>query len=143
MVATDIAARGIDVEGVTHVVNFELPNEPESYVHRIGRTARAGAGGEAIAFCDAAERGYLRDIERLIGQRLTIIGEGPGADMSEEPRAPSSSRRRRGSMADGSAGAPTNKRRRARNRRPNGGQPGGQGARQGRQHKRTAKSAAA
>ena len=143
LVATDIAARGIDVEGVTHVVNFELPNEPESYVHRIGRTARAGAGGEAIAFCDAAERGYLRDIERLIGQRLTIIGEGPGADMSEEPRAPSSSRRRRGSMADGSAGAPTNKRRRARNRRPNGGQPGGQGARQGRQHKRTAKSAAA
>src|SRR5690606_22657214 len=66
LVATDIAARGIDVDGVTHVVNYELPNEPESYVHRIGRTARAGAGGAAISFCDASERGYLRDIERLI-----------------------------------------------------------------------------
>ena len=143
LVATDIAARGIDVEGVTHVVNFELPNEPESYVHRIGRTARAGAGGVAIAFCDAAERGYLRDIERLIGQRLEIIGEAPGVDMTEEPRAPSSSRRRRNGRPEGSAGAPTNKRRRPRNRRTNAGQPGGQGARQGRQHKRSAKSVAA
>ena len=66
LVATDIAARGIDVDGVTHVINFELPNEPESYVHRIGRTARAGASGQAIAFCDPAERGYLRDFDRLI-----------------------------------------------------------------------------
>ena len=77
LVATDIAARGIDVEGVTHVINFELPNEPESYVHRIGRTARAGAGGTAVSFCDASERGYLRDIERLIRRRLTVIGEEP------------------------------------------------------------------
>ena len=65
LVATDIAARGIDVDDISHVINFELPNEPESYVHRIGRTARAGASGVALSFCDAAERSYLRDIERL------------------------------------------------------------------------------
>jgi ATP-dependent RNA helicase RhlE len=65
LVATDIAARGIHVEGVTHVINFELPNVPESYVHRIGRTARAGAAGAAISLCNAEERAYLRDIEKL------------------------------------------------------------------------------
>jgi ATP-dependent RNA helicase RhlE len=79
LVATDIAARGIDVDGVTHVINYELPNEPESYVHRIGRTARAGARGVAVSFCDPAERGYLRDIERLIRRRLTVIGAEPAA----------------------------------------------------------------
>ncbi len=77
LVATDIAARGIDVDGVTHVINYELPNEPESYVHRIGRTARAGAGGAALSFCDATERGYLKDIEKLIRSDLTVIGDGP------------------------------------------------------------------
>jgi superfamily II DNA/RNA helicase len=66
LIATDIAARGIDVEGISHVFNYDLPNIPESYVHRIGRTARAGAEGVAISFCDAEERAYLRDIERLI-----------------------------------------------------------------------------
>jgi len=66
LIATDIAARGIDVDGVSHVVNYDLPNVPESYVHRIGRTARAGAEGVAISFCDHEERAYLRDIERLI-----------------------------------------------------------------------------
>jgi ATP-dependent RNA helicase RhlE len=79
LVATDIVARGIDVEGVTHIINFELPNEPESYVHRIGRTARAGAGGIALSFCDPAERAYLRDIERLIRHPLTVIGDEPPA----------------------------------------------------------------
>lgn len=73
LVATDIAARGIDVDDVTHVVNFELPNEPESYVHRIGRTARAGATGIALAFCDKQERSYLRDIERLTKKALTVV----------------------------------------------------------------------
>lgn len=70
LVATDIAARGIDIDGVSHVVNYELPNVPEAYVHRIGRTARAGASGVAVSLCDPAERDLLRDIERLIGQSL-------------------------------------------------------------------------
>jgi superfamily II DNA/RNA helicase len=70
LIATDIAARGIDVEGISHVINYDLPNIPESYVHRIGRTARAGADGVAISFCDAEERAYLRDIERLIRQSI-------------------------------------------------------------------------
>ncbi len=70
LVATDIAARGIDVEGVSHVVNYDLPNEPESYVHRIGRTARAGAPGTAISLCDADEMPYLRSIEKLIRMSL-------------------------------------------------------------------------
>ncbi|GAA0589068.1 DEAD/DEAH box helicase [Caenispirillum bisanense] len=68
LVATDIAARGIDIDGLTHVINYELPNEPESYVHRIGRTARAGAEGIAFSFCDTDELSYLRDIERAIRQ---------------------------------------------------------------------------
>ena len=72
LVATDIAARGIDVSGVSHVVNFELPNVPEQYVHRIGRTARAGASGVAISFCAEDERPYLRDIEKLTRQKITI-----------------------------------------------------------------------
>ncbi len=83
LVATDIAARGIDVDGVTHVINYELPNEPESYVHRIGRTARAGAGGVAFSFCDPTERDYLRDIERLIRRQLTVIGAEPAAVASD------------------------------------------------------------
>ena len=70
LVATDIAARGIDVSGVSHVVNFELPNVPEQYVHRIGRTARAGASGIAIAFCADDERTFLRDIERVTRQKI-------------------------------------------------------------------------
>jgi ATP-dependent RNA helicase RhlE len=70
LVATDIAARGIDVNGISHVVNFDLPNVPETYVHRIGRTARAGAAGTAISLCDAEELSFLRDIERLIRQSI-------------------------------------------------------------------------
>ena len=77
LVATDIAARGIDVDGITHVVNFELPNEPESYVHRIGRTARAGAEGIAISFCAPEEQAYLRDIEKLVKRKLTVVGDEP------------------------------------------------------------------
>ena len=72
LVATDIAARGIDVDGVSHVINFELPMEPESYVHRIGRTARAGAEGIAVSFCDAEEVGNLRAIERSIRQPVPV-----------------------------------------------------------------------
>ena len=72
LVATDIAARGIDVDGVTHVVNFDLPNVPEAYVHRIGRTARAGHTGIAISFCDSSERAFLRGIEKLTRTRLSV-----------------------------------------------------------------------
>jgi len=78
LVATDIAARGIDIDGITHVVNYDLPNVPETYVHRIGRTARAGAAGAAISLCDGEERAYLRDIERLIGKKVPVFGR-PGA----------------------------------------------------------------
>ncbi|MGH6921730.1 MAG: DEAD/DEAH box helicase [Geminicoccaceae bacterium] len=77
LVATDIAARGIDVDGVTHVINYELPHEPESYVHRIGRTARAGAAGVALSLCDPSERGMLRAIERLIRRPLPAEGHKP------------------------------------------------------------------
>jgi ATP-dependent RNA helicase RhlE len=72
LVATDLAARGIDVAGVSHVVNYELPNEPESYVHRIGRTARNGNKGIAVAFCDATELAYLNQIEKLTGVKLSV-----------------------------------------------------------------------
>ena len=90
LVATDIAARGIDVDDVTHVINFDLPNVPETYVHRIGRTARAGAGGFAISFCDSEERAYLRAIEALIRQPISVAGTRhmPADASSEAPRAP-------------------------------------------------------
>jgi ATP-dependent RNA helicase RhlE len=73
LVATDIAARGIDIDELTHVVNYELPNVPETYVHRIGRTGRAGASGMAISFCETEERPYLRDIQKLIGRQVPVI----------------------------------------------------------------------
>jgi ATP-dependent RNA helicase RhlE len=75
LVATDIAARGIDVEGISLVINFDLPNVAESYVHRIGRTGRAGATGRAISFCDSDERSLLGDIERFIRRRLPVMSD--------------------------------------------------------------------
>jgi ATP-dependent RNA helicase RhlE len=86
LVATDIAARGIDVDGISHVVNFDLPNVPETYVHRIGRTARAGAEGVAISLCDGEEMAFLRDIEKLI--RMTV----PASDRRTERRRAESPR---------------------------------------------------
>jgi ATP-dependent RNA helicase RhlE len=88
LVATDIAARGIDVPGISHVINYELPNEPESYVHRIGRTARAGAEGAALSFCDQSERPYLRDIEALMRRKVTVAEHRHG----DKPRAPDNRR---------------------------------------------------
>jgi ATP-dependent RNA helicase RhlE len=76
LVATDIAARGIDVDDLRYVINYEIPNIPETYVHRIGRTGRAGAEGTAFSFCDAKEKEYLRDIEKLIGKKIPV-GENP------------------------------------------------------------------
>ena len=94
LVATDLAARGIDIDGITHVVNFEVPDEPESYVHRIGRTGRAGASGIALSFCSSSERGELRAIERLIGQKLKVIGDiPPGIPEALETRNSGSGRR--------------------------------------------------
>ena len=77
LVATDIAARGIDVDNLTHVINYELPNIPETYVHRIGRTGRAGASGTAFSFCDREEREFLRDIQKLIGVTIPVVNEHP------------------------------------------------------------------
>jgi len=75
LVATDIAARGIDIDDLTHVFNYELPNVPETYVHRIGRTGRAGASGKAISFCENEERPYLKDIQKLIGLSIPVVAE--------------------------------------------------------------------
>jgi ATP-dependent RNA helicase RhlE len=77
LVATDIAARGIDVDNVTHVFNFDLPNDPETYVHRIGRTARGGAEGQAISFCDSEERAYLLDIEKITRRSIDVDTDHP------------------------------------------------------------------
>ncbi len=77
LVATDIAARGIDVDDLSHVINYEIPNIAETYVHRIGRTGRAGASGIAISFCDNEERAYVKDITKLIGKQIPIVEEHP------------------------------------------------------------------
>ena len=73
LVATDIASRGIDIDGISHVFNYELPNIPETYVHRIGRTGRAGASGVAVSFCDTEERAYLKDIQKLIRKDIPVV----------------------------------------------------------------------
>src|SRR5262249_10600160 len=88
LVATDLASRGIDVSGVTHVINYELPADAESYVHRIGRTARAGASGVALSFCDGSERGQLKSIERLTNQRISVVPTPANEDMpaAQSPR---------------------------------------------------------
>ncbi|MGI9382347.1 MAG: DEAD/DEAH box helicase [Methyloligellaceae bacterium] len=108
LVATDIAARGIDVPGISHVINYELPNEPESYVHRIGRTARAGADGIALSLCDPRERPYLKAIERLMRMNVDVA-----AHPLVEPRGTPAARPER------SARKPAKRRRRSRSPRPN------------------------
>jgi ATP-dependent RNA helicase RhlE len=85
LVATDIAARGIDVDEVSHVINFELPEVAENYVHRIGRTARAGNAGIAISFCDSSEKDSLRSIERLIKRSLRVVGQAPRPSPDAHP----------------------------------------------------------
>ena len=103
LVATDIAARGIDVDGITHVVNFDLPEEPETYIHRIGRTARAGLEGDAVSFCSAREREWLRQIENLIRKEVPVDSEhkyhsevarcATGSDARPEPKGRQGNRR--------------------------------------------------
>lgn len=128
LVATDVAARGLDVDGVTHVFNYNLPNEPEAYVHRIGRTGRAGATGIAVSFCDPTERGFLRSIERLIGRQLDLASgerrESNGPRNAPRP-VPSKGRKRpvrsddRGPGA-GAGGKPGSRKHRGS---PTGGKP--------------------
>jgi len=103
LVATDIAARGIDVDGITHVVNYDLPEEPETYVHRIGRTARAGLDGDAVSFCSARERDFLRDIEKLIRKEVPVDSDhkyhseiarrATGSEARPEPKGRQGNRR--------------------------------------------------
>jgi ATP-dependent RNA helicase RhlE len=137
LVATDIAARGIDVEGVTHVINYDLPNVPESYVHRIGRTARAGAAGLAISFCNDEERAYLRDIEKLTRLKVPVaplpVGFDAGAPVREvqEPVQGRPAPHARGHKGHGAPRQPDPnaergpKRRRRRGGKTTGGQPVG------------------
>ncbi len=143
LVATDIAARGIDVEGVSHVVNFDLPNVPESYVHRIGRTARAGKDGLAISFCNDEERAYLRDIERLTRQKVPVVGFPEGfvapsgeaaAEIAREEarRPPRQQQQPRGGRQQDGRGRPGQGR--PQQGRPEGGRPAGQGQGRPAQH---------
>ncbi len=115
LVATDIAARGIDIEDLSHVINYDIPNIPETYVHRIGRTGRAGASGIAISFCDAEEKAYLLDIQKLIKQKVPVIEEHPFLNFSVDeitenptrPKRPSQQKRpqqRRWSKKPGNSG---------------------------------------
>ena len=127
LVATDIAARGLDVDGITHVFNYDLPMEPEAYVHRIGRTARAGASGIAISFCDEGERGLLRDIERVTRQAIPRAERGDFEGPAIADRAPRIREHggptpdRRGGSGDGSSeGGATRGKRRRGGRGPNG-----------------------
>ncbi len=150
LIATDIAARGIDIDEISHVINFEVPNVAESYVHRIGRTARAGTEGVAISLCDAEERSFIRDIEKLIGKPIPVIKDQPyHSEQVANARLMSSGKAkaaiegrsggrsggggRRGFGGRGGGGGGGNR----RGRRPQGGEGGGsQGKPQGSQGSR-------
>ncbi|MCY7331034.1 MAG: DEAD/DEAH box helicase [Saprospiraceae bacterium] len=139
LVATDIAARGIDVEELSHVINFELPNVPETYIHRIGRTGRAGLSGEAISFCEAEELPYLKDIQKLIGTVVPVVHEHPfvgeliapstAQPMGRNGQTQSSGRRQQSGQPRSNGGSPQPARRPEGQRndrpaRPNNGRDG-------------------
>jgi len=114
LIATDIAARGIDIEELSHVINYDLPNIPETYIHRIGRTGRASASGIALSFCDMEERAYLRDIQKLIDQKITVIENHPfpGDDeeeTTESSQKPQSSRQKSHSSSAGNSRTSNNR----------------------------------
>lgn len=100
LVATDIAARGIDIDELSHVINYDLPNIPETYVHRIGRTARAGLSGTAISFCSIEEMDELKEIEKLIGKKIPVVEDHPyPMEVFEAPPKQPRPQRRRASSA--------------------------------------------
>jgi len=117
LVATDIAARGIDVEELSIVINYDLPNIPETYIHRIGRTGRASASGIALSFCDAEEKAYLRDIQKLINQKIPVVTAHPFLDYFVEDTPESSAKQQKpqqqpGSRKPGTGSGSNQKRRR-------------------------------
>ena len=126
LVATDIASRGIDVEDITHVFNFDLPNEPEVYIHRIGRTARAGREGLAYSFCDETESGYLVGIQQLLGEEIEVLEDQPYHFEKARPKPGQKAGRVKGSPGGGRSRRGTG--RGSGMRRYNrGGQKGGDG----------------
>ncbi|HMC96656.1 MAG TPA: DEAD/DEAH box helicase [Flavobacteriales bacterium] len=133
LVATDIAARGIDIDGLTHVINFDIPNIPETYVHRIGRTGRAGASGKALSFCDHEEKEFLRDITRLIKREIPVVTDHPFVMTGGPKRAEPEVREPRQPRGPGRGNNPRGR----SGERPQGGgqrngqRPQGQGQRQG------------
>ncbi len=122
LVATDIAARGIDIDGITHVINFDVPNVPESYVHRIGRTARAGADGIAISLCDHSERPFLRDIEKLTRQSLKVVAEHRYHAAAAQPSRPHPAQARPGDRRPGNRQPQGKRFQQPRGKRPANGQ---------------------
>jgi ATP-dependent RNA helicase RhlE len=122
LVATDIAARGIDVDGVSHVINYDLPNIPETYVHRIGRTARAGASGIAISLVSSDEMAFLRDIEKLIRQQVPMTGSESNWDPTRDNAAAAAEARRGGNRGSGHRGRGQQPQRNAGGRRDDNGE---------------------
>jgi ATP-dependent RNA helicase RhlE len=132
LVATDVAARGIDVDDISHVINYDLPVDSETYVHRIGRTARAGAEGDAVSFCSAEDRAYLRAIERLLGDPVPAdIEHEFHCEDSRNSTAPPP-KLGRGGGGRNHSGRPGGRNNRGRHARGRGGNGGGRGQRGGR-----------